>query len=497
MIRTIAHSNGHKTIYKAPTRASLTQDIGDTGLVQTWGQIQDDFLQEWRGQEKVKRIDEMLRNSPVIAALRMAIEMPVRDISWQFISDQGEGDPRIELLNEALENMSHSWNDHIVDALLTPFYGWTMFTITYENVGGRMLWKKFKMLGHDTVMRWVIADDGGLEGLQQWPHLWPEPIPIERMLVYRQRKTRNNPEGESILRPAWTAWYYVKNIQQIEAIGIERNLAGLPVITPPQGVDPDGDDGDQAQLIIRNVRNDEQAGVVLPPPRGPEEYQRWHLELMAPSSAGKVMDTNMVISRYEKRMLMASLAQFLMLGQDSIGALATFEGASDFFTMAINTIAGIIAETFTKYAVSRLLKLNGLDDDGITLEHSPAGDIGLDVIGTFLQQAGTFVTWTPDDEVWLRSLARLPEKDADELGLLQEEERARKEANAQAMRDAMQRNQTQDNQQENNAADWYALDRNPNDDEARRFEAQWYDKAEGYFGKQKRRLLKSVKGQHA
>ena len=469
------------------TRKSMTHDIGHTGLNESWGQIQDDFLTEWRGREKVKRVDEMLKNSPVIGALRMAIEMPIRDISWWFTSEDGEEDPRIELLDDALANMTHSWNDHIVDALLMAFYGWEMSTITYERVGGRMLWRKFKMLGHDTIMRWLIAEDGGLEGLQQWPHLWPEPIPIERMLLYRFRKTQNNPEGESVLRPAWIPWYYIKNIQQIEAIGIERNLAGLPVVTPPIGVDMDGEDGDKAELLVRNVRNDEQAGVVLPPPVGEGEHQRWHFDLVASSGSSQTIDTDLIISRYEKRMLMAALSQFLMLGMDSVGAMATFEGATDFFTMAVNTIADIISDTFTKYAVTRLLKLNGQNTDGIKMEHSPAGDIGLDVIGTFLQQVGTLVTWTPDDEVWLRALARLPEKTPDELAVLQEEEQERTAANAEAMRQGMQ----QQPEVDENVAQ-YVADRNPNDDELEPLESAWGGKMKRFMNKQRRRLLEDV-----
>ena len=470
------------------TRRQLTKDIGHTGLTQYWGYIDDDFLTEWRGNEKVKRIDEMMRNSPVIASLRMAVEMPIRDVDWQFVSDEGEEDSRLELLNDALDNMSYSWNDHIVDALLMAFYGWSMFTITYERVGGRMYWRKFKMLGHDTVMRWEMSDDGGIQGLYQKPHLWPEMIPVERMLIYRFRKTRNNPEGESILRPAWVPWWYIKNIQQIEAIGIERNLAGLPVIRPPMGADMDGADGDNAELVVRNVRNDEQAGVVLPPPIGPEEHQRWHLDLMASQGGSKVTDTNMVISRYEKRMLMASLAQFLMLGQDNVGAFSTFEGAKDFFTMAVNTIASIIADTFTKYAIPRLMKLNGMDSQGLRMEHSPAGDIGLDVIGTFLQQAGAFVTWTPDDEVWLRGLARLPEKQAEELTELQEQERERKAQNALAMQQAFQQRGDVD---ENVAT--YAMSAAAIDREKTRLERAWERAQVSYFRQQKEDVMKAAR----
>lgn len=470
-------------------RRSLTNDIGSTGLGETWGQVQDDFLREWRGREKVRNIDEMLRNSPVVGALRLAIEMPIRDIDWYFVSDEGDEDPRVQLLNDAWANMTHSWPDHLVDALLMTFYGWSMFTITYERVGGRMLWRKFKMLGHDTVQRWLIADDGGLEGVRQWSHLWPAPIPIERMVLYRFRKTRNNPEGESILRPAWQPWYYLKQIQQIEGIGIERNLAGMPVIYPPMGADMSDGSADKqlAERMVRNIRRDEQAGVVMPAPKGEGDHLRWRLELLSPAGQGQVTDTDTVISRYEKRILMSALAQFLMLGQDNVGALATFAGANDFFTMAVNSIADNIADTFSKYAVTRLLRLNGMDPDGVRLMHSPAGSIGIEAVAQFLQGAGAFITWTADDEAWLRGLARLPEKDAAELEGLREVEAERKAERVRALQEALQQRPAV----EANTAHLVA-DRHPQDDELQRIERKWARTAAAFFQRQQQELLEDL-----
>ena len=444
------------------SRQRLTKDVGATGLVETWGYIKDDFLKEWTGQQKIKSIDEMLRNSSAVGANRYLMEQMLRGVTWYINSEEGEDDPRVELLNDALNNMTHSFDDHIVDVVLMPFYGFSVFTITYEFVGGRTYWRKFKMLGHDTIQQWLIAEDGGIEGLQQWPHLWPAPIPIERMLLYRFRKPLNNPEGESILRPAWTSWYYVKNLQNIEAISLERMGAGLPVITPPEGADMGGADGDNAELVVRNIRQDQQAGVVLPPPNGEGDHNKWHLELL--SAAGTSMsDFDNVISRYEKRILMTTLSQFLMLGQDNVGALATFEGGDDLFTRSINSLADNIAATFTQYAIPRLLKLNGIDDaNGIKLEHTPADSVDPESIAAFLQQAGTFVTWTPEDEIMLRDLLGLPEKSVEELEEVQEEDRARK---AEAVRAFQERRGEVDE----NAAH-YAVDRHPEDEAVSRVE---------------------------
>lgn len=481
------------------TTSSLTGDLGHTGLYESYGVINDDFLREWKGGEKVKRVDEMMRNSPIIGALRLAIEMPIRNIEWTFESDDGEDDPRLELMEASIDNMTHSWHDHLLEALLMPFFGWSMFTITYEAVNGQMLWRKFKMLGHDTVERWLLAEDGGIMGLQQNRHLWPTPIPIERMILYRLRKTRNSPEGESILRPSWIPWYYIKNIQHVEAIGIERNLAGLPIITPPMGADMSdgGTDRTQAELIVRNVRQDEQAGVVLPAPTGEGDHNRWHFDLLSANGTGKAGDTDMIVSRYEKRMLMSALAQFLILGQDNVGALATFQGASDFFTMAINSIADVVSETFSKYAIPRLLRLNGLNDEGIRIEHSPAGNVDLAMVGTFLQQMGAMITWTPDDEAWLRAVAKLPPKTVEELTDIRVADQERRAANARAMQEGMrqaaQNREAGQGEVDENETVYFVSGKHPQDDEIQDLEERWYNKAAKFFRGQQRRIMNEVK----
>lgn len=426
------------------TKSKLTADTGASGLNQQGGRIYDDFLRSWNGRKKIENIDEMVNNSAAVAALRMAIEMPCRDVDWYFSgpNEDVEDDPTTAFLQEAFDNLTHSTNDHIADALDMVFYGWSMFTIQYEQKGGRWLWRKFKPLGHNTVDRWEIEKDDGLKGLWQDPYLWKGGmIPIERMLIYRFRKSRGSPEGKSILRPAWINWYYLKHIMKLEAIAIERNLNGLPMVRMPQGADPEpgSSDYETADRLVKNIRNDDQGGVILPPGTGPEPWQNWQLELLSGGGGGKVVDTDMVISRHEKRILMVGLAQFIMLGMDNVGAMATQEGQSDFFTMLVNALLDVIAETFTKYAIPRLLELNGIDPEGYKLEHSPAGNIGLDVMGDFLAKTGSLITWTAEDERWLRSLARLPTKTLEAI----EADRADKEAKGEAMRQALLQSQGQ------------------------------------------------------
>lgn len=94
--------------------------VGATGLRTTWGGVGDDFLNEWRGSQKVKRVQEMLYNSPIIAAVQMSIEMPILDIDWNFTSQAGKNDKRLNFFNDSLDSMLHSFSDHILESLLSP-----------------------------------------------------------------------------------------------------------------------------------------------------------------------------------------------------------------------------------------------------------------------------------------------------------------------------------------------------------------------------------------
>src|SRR3990167_7224097 len=246
-------------------------EIGDTGLMSWSGVIQEDFLRELRGIQAYKRYDEMRRNSPIIGAMLLSIEQAIRSIDWTFVvgdvtEEEAAQDDRVKFLTEVRDKMSHSWNDHITEALTMLPFGYAPFEIVYQrDESGRITWRKFAFRGQDTLSRWEMDANGGLVGFWQQapPTYQPTMIPIEKMVLYRIRVEKNNPEGRSMLRTAWIPYYYAKNIMQIEAIGVERDLAGLPKIVLPQSADTtesSTSDQGKAEKLVRRIRNDEEAG---------------------------------------------------------------------------------------------------------------------------------------------------------------------------------------------------------------------------------------------
>ena len=399
-------------------------ELGQTGLIEYKGIIQDDFLRELRGKEGYKRYREMTLNSPIVGALLMAVEQSIRNVTWTFTSDAGGEDERLELIELARTSMTHSFDDHIVEALSCLPYGFALFEIVYQRVEGKIVWKRLAPRGQDTVHRWLLGDNGEIKGFEQHapPTYQIVSIPIQKLILYRARHERNNPEGRSILRSSWIPYYYAKNIMQIEAIGIERDLAGLPVVTLPEGADTsdtDSSDAGKARKMVRNIRNDEQAGIVLP--------AGWTLELLS-TGGSRQFDTSAVVNRYETRILMSALAQFLMLGQQNVGSLALSKDQTDFFTMSVNALADIICATFMNQAIPSLMELNGYDAKGLRFDHSPAGDMDVNQLAEFLGKTSNHITWTPEDEVWLRSVSHLPEMSAEDIAA--ERDRKRQQAMA-------------------------------------------------------------------
>lgn len=469
--------------------ANNTNEIGKTGLSEFSGQIQADFLREMRGIQAYKNYNEMRNNSAIVGSLLLAIRMPILAMKWTPASTE-KNDPRLEILQAAMDNMSYSWADHVAEALLFLPFGYYPFEIVYERgENGWMLWRKFSPRGQDTVTRWKFSEDGGIEGYYQRVSFSEEKfIPIDKTILYRINVERNNPEGRSILRPGWTSYYYAKHIAQAEAIGLDRGLDGFPVITLPEGASTDTDDpnsdASKAAEVVRNIRNDEQAGLVIP--------FGTKFDLFAPGAQSR-LDADKVIRRYEARILMSALAQFLNLGQEGVGSLALSTDQTDFFGMSLNATADVISGTVTKYGIPRLMKLNGYDAKGLSMTHTPATQEDVAKLGAAISQFLPILNITPEDEVWARQLLRMPERKVEDIKAAMEEKQERKDAFAEMFkRNTNKENGKEEGKPEQKFTARFAASA-PDEAIRRKMERKIQGIIEGHMLKTRRKVMKYAK----
>lgn len=358
-------------VEKGRTPRSFSE-TGVTGLQHNRGYIAEEFLVELRGRSGIKTFQEMRDNDPTVGSILFAIESIIKQADWyvEAASDTPLDKEAKVFIESAMHDMSHTWEDFVSEVLTFLPFGFSYFETVYKlragnsrskalnsNYSDGMIgWRKFGFRSQDSLLRWEIDDSGGIQGFWQVDPSKPSRpvlIPIQRSLLFRTTTEKNNPEGRSILRNAFRPWYFKKNIEVIEAIGIERDLAGLPVLTPPEDfnlVDPaHADVVTYAKQILTGVRRDEFQGVLGIP--------GWTFELLA-SSGKRQFDTTEIINRYDKRIAMTVLSQFVMLGMERVGSFALSKDLSDMFKMAVEGIVGRIESVFSRYAIKALLDLN-------------------------------------------------------------------------------------------------------------------------------------------
>lgn len=402
-------------------------ELGTTGLNQTSGTVTEEFLRELQGQKGIRLYTEMRDNDPLVGAILYSIEQIVKRLEWRV----NGGDDRAEFVQSCLDDMSDSWDATLSSILGMLPYGWSFHEIVYKrrsgdtddpagkskHSDGRIGWRKWPVRGQDTLARWVFDSDGGIQGMEQYVDGGTVTIPIEKSLLFRTTTVKGNPEGRSLLRNAVRPWMFKRRIEEFEAIGVERDLAGLPVAwLPPEYMSSTATTDQRAvfravQDIVSNIKRNEQEGVVFPMLFDESGHKMMDLTLLS-SGGSRQFDTNEIITRYDSRIAMTVLADFLMLGHDRVGSFSLGAAKIDLWTMAVESIAQTIAEVVNSHAIPRLLKLNGLStDDPPMLGFSDVAQVDLGDMADFIQRMTIAGVLTPDTELesWLRDVANLPE----------------------------------------------------------------------------------------
>ena len=419
----------------------MSKELGRIGQLR-WGAsgsdsiFYEEFLRELQGVKGVHAYTEMADNDATIGAIIFAIEMLMRNCEFHVEpkGDTAKDKEAAEFVESCMNDMERTWADTLSEILSFLTYGWSWHEIVYKRrVGkntspltnskysdGLIGWRKLPIRAQDTLFGWEYKDGtDDLLGMSQQPppDFEKVTIPIEKSLHFRTRSRKDNPEGRSILRTAYRAYYFKKRLEEIEGYGMERDLAGFPVLYAPEGVDIwDREDPEMAEtlayaeMIVSSIRRDALEGVVLPGGEG-----GWKLELLA-SSGKRQFDTNAIIDRYDKRIATSVLADFVMLGQQQVGSFALADSKTKIFALAIGTYLDVICEVFNNQAIPRLIDINGDYFKGITdypeMVHGDIEETDLQQFATFIKEMVGIGVIVPDEalEEEVRRIGHLPER---------------------------------------------------------------------------------------
>lgn len=420
---------------------SKTGELGRIGQlrygVNGYGSIfMEEFLTELQGVRGVQAYTEMANNDATVGSIIFAINMLMRNCEIHIEpAGKSKADKKAaKFVESCMYDMERTWPDTFSEFLSFLPYGWSLHEIVYKMRKGKTSnpmtnskyndgligWRKLPIRAQDTLYGWEYKDDtDDLVGMTQLapPTYKRVTIPMKKAIHFRTQSFKDNPEGRSILRTAYRAYYFKKRLEEIEGYGMERDLAGFPLLYAPDGMDiwnPDDPDmvaaRAEAERIVSSIRRDALEGAVLP---GGDNG--WKLELLA-SSGKRQFDTNAIIERYDKRIAQTVLADFVMLGQQQVGSFALADSKTKIFALAIGTYMDVICEAFNNQAIPRLIDLNGEHFKDITdyprMVHGDIEDKDIQQFATFIKEMVGAGVLTPDEELEkeIRRVGHLPEK---------------------------------------------------------------------------------------
>ncbi len=411
------------------------KELGRIGQRRYNGIIYEEFLPELRGKRGIEVYREMAENDDIVGAILFAIEMLVRQASWNVepSGDSAKDKEAAIFVESCMNDMQETWIDTLSEILSFLTFGWSYHEIVYKRrIGntkdsrtrskyndGLIGWKKLPIRAQETLYQWEYDNEDNLMGMTQMPppsfQLYT--IPTSKALLFRTKSRKDNPEGRSILRNAYRCWYFKRRIQEIEGIGVERDLAGLPVLHAPSELDIWNQDDENAvrirmelESIVQQIRRDELEGVVLP--------QGYELELLS-SGGTRQFDTNSIINRYDTRIAMTVLADFIFLGHQQNGSWALSSDKTEMFAMAIGAFLDMICETFNSQGIPSLIDMNGKHFEGITdypkMTHGDIEDADITKISSYIKDMTGIGVLIPDDglEDYIRRVGHLPKRNSD------------------------------------------------------------------------------------
>lgn len=411
----------------------MQQAKGTTGLVQYGGYIYEEFLKELQGERGRKLYREMKDNDPTVGAILSAIgliclavkieaEAAPEDVTGEYA----------DYVDSLLTDMDMTWNDTLSEILSMLPFGFSVMEIVLKYRDGKgskfndgyLGVAKLAPRSQETILRWDFDEHYNLAGL--WQDAWMASasipsvyLPRDKFLLFRPRVEKENPEGRSVLRNAYLPYYFLKKLQLVEAIAVEREMNGIPVVRIPSADILNSATLAAYSTIASDLKLNAQGGLVIPsdlqtnPDGTLSSTYKVSVELLS-NGGTRSIDPNVPIDRYQKDITRSVLADFLMLGSGEVGSFALSQDKTSLFFKSVESVIQAVLEELNNKLLPALWKLNMFPTECMPkLRYSQIAPTNIEQLGNYINAltgAGILVA-DPTTEDYLRRQANLPKSD--------------------------------------------------------------------------------------
>lgn len=405
---------------KKLTLRELVERDGASGTYIVNGFLESDYNADLAGIAGLQKYDQMRRSDAQIRATLDVMALPIRSTEWYIEAgknEEGETDEACEeirkFVEEALfQRMEQPWTEYLREVLTFFEFGFSVFERVYEVADDHVWIQKLGYRKQTTIYKWEQED--GTAGITQ---ILPTPttingqlfsqvsIPAAKLLIFSFRKEGDNYAGISVLRSAYRHWYIKDVLYKFDSIRHERQSVGIPYIKLPKAATQE--DKDLATQILKDLRANEQSGIVLPS----AEWEFGFCDLQA----GNTSDVWKSIEHHNAMIAKNVLAMFMELVSGEGGSRALSEDQSDFFLLSLEAVARQIDDVHNRYLIQELVDLN-FDVPGASyypkLAHKKLGTTDYGTLSTVLATltGSGIITTDPELETWARKELDLPAK---------------------------------------------------------------------------------------
>jgi len=418
-------------------RAETLTEVGISGLKRFSGFVTEEFVRDLIGRRGMRVWREMKDNSATVGACLGAIDGMARqvDVFVKPYSSDSEDVKRAEFVDSNLHDMSSTWSDTQSEILTMLPYGFQVSEIVYKKrqgdqndssrrskyTDGLVGWRKLAGRAQETVFNWSFDDEGGILGMNQMapPDYRMRAIGIEKLLLFRAKTEKNNPEGRSVLRNAYFSYYFSKQIAIAEGIGIERDLNGLPVVwIPYECMIPNATPEQKATYaaykeLVKNVRRDEQEGIVMPMAFDPKWGHKMYEMTLLTSNGRRFFDTLSIRMAYERAIAATILQDLVFMGSPNT-LLYKGTNTPQMFALGLAGWLDSVCDVLNTHAIPRLFAANGWPTQNTPkICHGELTETNLAALGQFLfnlSQAGMVMFPDPALEADLRRKAGITQR---------------------------------------------------------------------------------------
>jgi hypothetical protein len=380
-----------------------------------------------------------MSNNPIIGGVLRQISMFIRQVTWELVpADSSPAARKVaDFYQEQLDGMKNLWPGETMPQLLTFLtWGWAALEIIYKPLpDGRIGWEEWRLIPQETRWGWVFNDFGEATHLVQLdPQTYKDVrVPLTKCLHIRDTARNNSPEGFTLLRIAYDAYFYRSGFQQLEGTLFER-YGGVQVARlPGDDISAETEAYQEIKRIVTTLGINAQTGLVLASDRDPitnEFYQDFKIE--SPASGATVPSADPIINRYANEIVGVFGAAVTRTGQEGGGSFALAEIQSEIFQRNMEAYLDLIGDNIMNQAFPRLAEIpyNNIPVDLIpTLKHGTLDKIKLSELGAFLvslAQSGV-IHDSPELREYVHTEAAIPIPPLDELKKEMDDQKARQE----------------------------------------------------------------------